>query len=123
MKGLLAAMPTRHNEALLIKAPAGRHFCQFHREPEALSKAVALFTGTGLQRGDGVMIIATPEHSRLFLADLDRMEIDAAAHQSAGELVLLDAEMTLKQFMHDGMPDWNRFRHAIGTMLDGLTAK
>lgn len=114
-------MPTRHNEALLSKAPSGRHLCQFHRDPEILSRAVALFVGTGLQRGDGVVIVATPEHTDHFLADLAKMELDVTAHQNSGNLVMLDAEATLGQFMHGAMPDWNRFRHTVSLVLEGLT--
>jgi hypothetical protein len=117
-------MPTaRNNEALLTRAPAGRHLCQFHHDGETLSRAVALFTGTGLHRGDGVVIVATPEHTALFLRDLERMEIDATAHQNAGSLVLMDAEETLAQFMHGDVPDWNRFRHTIASVLETLTAQ
>ena len=116
-------MPTGQNEALLSKAPAGRHLCQFHWDPEALSKAVSLFAGTGLQRGDGVVIIATPEHTALFLAELERMNIDPQARRDSGALVLLDAQSTLDLFMQSGMPDWNRFRHAIASVFDGLTGK
>src|SRR4051812_3252331 len=49
-------MPTRNAQQLLSRAPAGRHACQFHRDAESLSPAVALFAGTGLQRGDSVVI-------------------------------------------------------------------
>ena len=115
-------MPTRNNEAMLTRAPAGRHLCQFHHDPEKLSRAVSLFAGTGLHRGDGVVIVATPEHTALFLRDLERMEIDASGYQVAGALVLLDAEETLAQFMRGEMPDWNRFRQAIASVLESVGA-
>src|SRR5437868_1561319 len=106
-------MTTRGNAALLTKAPAGRHICQFHRDADTLSEAVALFSGTGLQRGDAVVIIATPDHVAKFTRDLARMELDPTGAVERGQLVFLDAAETLALFMRDGTPDWEKFRRAV----------
>ena len=115
-------MPTRTNVALLTKAPAGRHICQFHRSDENLSRAVALYAGTGLQRGDGVILIATPEHIELFKRDLDRMQVDPVPYLENGQLIVADAATTLQKFMRNGMPDWSRFRSHLESVLEELKA-
>ena len=113
-------MPTRTNVALLTKAPAGRHICQFHRSEDNLSRAVALYTGTGLQRNDGVILIATPAHLDLFKRDLERMQVDADSHIASGQLVIADAAATLDKFMRNGAPEWPRFRSHLEKILDSF---
>ena len=51
--------------ALLIEAPVNRHFAQLHRDPQALTDAVTLYLETGLRRGNGVVVFASPAHTGL----------------------------------------------------------
>jgi hypothetical protein len=116
-------MTTRANATILSKAPQGRHICQFHRETGSLADAVGLFAGTGLQRGDVVILIATPEHLRAFYDALRRMQLDPDTAREDGQLIVLDAHTTLDGFMRNGTPDWALFRRAIGSVLETTAVK
>lgn len=108
--------------ALLIEAPVNRHFAQLHRDPQALTDAVTLYLETGLRRGNGVVVIATPRHVDLFLTRLREHDLDPGAFLKSGQLELHDAELTLRKFMRHDLPDWDDFRRATGGILERVRA-
>src|ERR1051326_7939663 len=108
--------------ALLIDAPVGRHFAQLHRKSDTLVKSVGLFVESGLRRGKGVVVIATQPHTDRFLEYLGRTGIDPEMRRRSGQLILRDAEATLKRFMHGDCPDWREFRVAVGSLIESLRA-
>ncbi len=98
---------------------AGNHLVQFYdADPAALVTNVATFISEGLNAGDSIVVIASPEHSDAFLAALGskRDQRDVRARR----LVVLDAAATLEQFMVDGRPSWGRFDMVVGTIVRGL---
>jgi hypothetical protein len=85
------------------------HAVRFYESPESLCKIVADFLSEGLRNNQPALVIATPEH-RAGIADALRAQnLDVAALQADGDLLLLDAEQSLATFMVDGMPDAKRF--------------
>ena len=108
--------------ALLIEAPVNRHFAQLHRDPQALTDAVTLYLETGLRRGNGVVVIASPTHTDLFLARLRAEDLDPNAFLKSGRLELHDAELMLRKFMRNDTPDWEDFRRAIGAVFERVQA-
>ena len=88
------------------------HFVQLYQELDGLADAVAEYVGAGLARGEGAVLIATPEHRAAFL---DRL---GSAERS--RLRLLDAEDTLATFMVGGMPQWKAFHEVIGGLIAEL---
>jgi hypothetical protein len=103
---------------LLDRAEPEEHVVQLYgREDQVLTRNVARFLGEGLRRGDGLVVIATPEHTGAILRHLQTAHPDAAVALQDGRLVLLDAQQTLDHFMVDGRPDQERFRHVIGGVL------
>ena len=108
--------------ALLIEAPVNRHFAQLHRDPQALTDAVTLYLETGLRRGNPVVVIAAPAHTELFLNRLREDEIDPAAFLKSGQLELHDAELTLRKFMCNDVPDWEDFRGAMASVFERVRA-
>jgi hypothetical protein len=105
----------------LLRAPAsGDHFAQVYRDERFLCEAVAEYAGTGLRRGEGVILIATPAHRAAFMRQLEFDGIPAADDARSGQLVLLDAEETLERFMSGGMPDWQAFHGLIGDAIAKL---
>src|SRR4051794_19779427 len=80
------------------------HFVQFYDEPEALFEALADFTATGLRAGEGVVLIATPEHQAALDERLAAQWLDAEAARERRDLVCLDAEATLARFMVENWP-------------------
>jgi hypothetical protein len=94
----------------LVRNPGPHdHFVQLYQKLDGLADAVAEYIGAGLARGEGAVLIATPEHCAAFLARL------SAADRS--RLKVLDAEQTLATFMVDGRPQWQAFQQAIGGLI------
>jgi len=108
--------------ALLIEAPVNRHFAQLHRDPQALTDAVTLYLETGLRRGNGVVVIATPVHTDLFLSRLREDGLDPSTFLKSGQLELHDAELALRTFMRNDTPDWEDFRRSIGSIFERVRA-
>jgi hypothetical protein len=105
----------------LLKQPAaGDHFVQVYREESFLFDAVAEYAGTGLRRGEGVIIVATPAHRAAFANRLERDGLDVAQAEGQGQLVLLDAAQTLARFTAGGVPDWQTFHAEIGGVIAKL---
>src|SRR5262245_20535869 len=99
----------------LLREPAkGDHFVQLYSDEAFLCEAVAEYAGTGLRRGEGVLIIATRAHRADFLRGLEARGHPIRAAMKRGQLVLLDADETLARFTAGGMPDWQSFRALIG---------
>src|SRR5438093_6322045 len=104
--------------ALLIEAPANRHFAQLHRDPQTLTDAVTIYLQTGLRRGNGVVVIASPQHTELFLARLREDGLTPSTFLKSGQLELHDAELTLRKCMRNDMPDWDDFRRAMAAIFE-----
>ena len=115
-------MTTSLVSSLLIEAPVNRHFAQLHRDPQALTEAVTLYLETGLRRGNGVVVIATRAHTERFLAGLRQSGLDPGHVLKSGQLELHDAELILRKFMRDDMPDWDDFRKALGAVFERVRA-
>lgn len=99
----------------LLREPAkGDHFVQLYSDEAFLCEAVAEYVGTGLRRGEGALIAATPAHRAAFLRQLEAQGVATRAAMKRGQLVLLDAEETLARFTPGGMPDWQSFHALIG---------
>ena len=98
----------------LVRQPAGgEHFVQLYSDESFLYEVVGEYAATALERGEALIIIATPAHRHGFLSELD----DSEAAIRHGQLVLLDAEETLARFSAGGMPDWQSFHAAIGGLI------
>src|SRR6266446_8267470 len=108
--------------ALLIEAPVNRHFAQLHSDPQTLTDAVTLYLQTGLRRGNGVVVIASPAHTELFFKRLREDDLDPGVFLKTGQLELHDAELTLRKFMRNDEPDWQDFRHAMASVFDRVGA-
>jgi len=102
----------------LLRGPAdGDHIVQVYQDRGFLTAAVAEYIGTGLRRGDAAIVIARPEHADAFRCALGAAGIDLEAAIGTGQLKLLDAETTLRQFMREGMPHWTRFHEIVGGVI------
>jgi signal transduction histidine kinase len=95
----------------------GNHIVQFYDDDAFLAKTVASFVGAGFVVDQPAIIIATPEHRDLITDRLGDRGMDISRIRKAGNLTMLDARDTLDQFMVNGTPDRERFRHALGQAL------
>jgi len=76
----------------LLREPAkGDHFVQLYSDEAFLCEAVAEYAGTGLRRGEGVMLVATPAHRRVLQAHVcdcaayEHVEALPVGHAARGE--------------------------------------
>lgn len=99
----------------LLEQPHSRgHFVQLYEADEvALTKNVGRYLWEGLWRGEGVLVIATPEHQQIFSGHLDHLGADLPALLGSQQLVFWDAQDTLAQFMVAGQPNWQLFESTI----------
>jgi hypothetical protein len=105
-------------ERLLERPHVRGHFVQLYQADEqALARNVGTYLWEGLKRGDGALVIAAPEHRRLFCRNLDRLGAHTAALLESGQLVVLDAQDTLTQLMLYRQPDWFRFESALSSAM------
>jgi len=99
-----------------LVAPAPRlHAVQFYEEEAFLFDTVGKFLSAGLAAGDRLIVIATEQHAKGFLARLDARDLEQA--RAAKRITILDAEVTLKELIVDGMPDARRFRDLLAEVM------
>jgi hypothetical protein len=106
--------------SLLSHAPSGRHFAQFHREPDLLLECVHTFLDAGLRSGNSVLIIAGRERADSVLARLTQSKFHPGSLRTSGQLAVLDAAQILDECVPGGLPDWAEFRSAIAPVLSRL---
>jgi hypothetical protein len=104
---------------LLTGTGPGEHVVQLYGEDDRLlTRNVSRYLAEGLRRGDGLVTIATPEHTSALARHLGDDEPRLAQEAAcAGRLVCLDARQTLALMLEDGHPDERRFRSVIGPVL------
>lgn len=97
----------------------GEHFAQIYEEDSDFLDTLEGFVVSGLQDGDSVVLIITPEH----LARLeDRLKAygdeTVTLARSLGQLITADAEQVLSRFMVNGWPDEERFVRTVTELLE-----
>jgi hypothetical protein len=101
-------------ERLLERPQPRGHFVQIYEAGEtSLTNNVGLYLWEGLRRGDGVLVIATPEHWEMFCGQLSQLGADTPLLVRNQQLVRFDAQRTLMEFMIDGQPDWRLFEQTV----------
>jgi len=83
----------------------------YEADETALARNVGHYLWEGLRRGDGVLLIVTPEHRDLFSEELKSLGANLAAMIDSRQLIFRDAQETLAKFMIAGQPDWGRFEN------------
>lgn len=105
---------------LLDRLEPEEHVVQLYgSDDRLLTQNVGRFLSEGFKRGDGLLIIATPEHRTTLVRQL-REHTGYSKAVLEGRLVFLDAAMTLARFMVDGAPDPALFQAAVGQALRGV---
>lgn len=116
-------MAPSSSSALLIEAPAGRHFAQLHKDPQILADAVGVFVETGLRRGEAVLVVAPLSHMPSYLQRLHLTGTSTEVWQKSGQLTVLDGPTLLSRFMKGNMPIWEDFREIVGQVLEITAAR
>lgn len=106
---------------LLERPDANGHLVQLYKADEqALATNVARYLRAGQKRGDGLLVIATPQNIERFRIELDKQGADVDTLVRDGHFAFFDAEQTLSRFMRGGQPDWPLFESVIGTAMRGV---
>ena len=107
---------------LLARSDPGAHLVQLYGEDDqSLARNVSQYLAEGLRRGDGVVLISTPEHTSAIARHLVEMAPDMTSEAvRTGRLTCLSARETLERLLVDGRPDETRFRSVVGKFLDGV---
>jgi hypothetical protein len=97
--------------------PAHHHAVQFYGSEESLFTTVAGFLGEGLIMRQPAIVIATTSHRAAIEEHLCGRLIDCAQARRNGDLVMLDAEEMLGQFMVGDAPDAELFEQNVGIVV------
>jgi len=98
-----------------------QHLVQFYEaDPVAWAKSVGRYLAEGLQRGEAVLVIATPQHSKVITRHLQASGCNPDSPKYQDRVTFLDAASTLACFMVAGKPDWDRFQQTVGGQMPRL---
>ncbi len=110
-------------QVLLGRPAYGDHLVQVYEDDAFLAETLSYFVAQGLKDGDGVVVVARAARADELRRRLRGAAIDAADAEARGQLVVLDAELTLAQLMMNGVPDPRTFRQMLGNLLEGLSSR
>jgi hypothetical protein len=99
------------------------HLVQIYEDDAVFLDTLAEFVAGGILQGEAVIVIATPQHREGLKRRLASKEIALGAAQVTDQLILLDAEQTMAQFLIDKWPDDGLFHEAIGAIIQRAKRK
>jgi hypothetical protein len=110
---------------LLTVAEPGEHVVHLYGEDDRLlARNVSRYLMEGLRRGDGLVVIATPEHTQPILRHLVAEEPEAVQEaMTSGRFRTLDAGETLVTLQQSGVGELDSFRSAVGGVLAEVRAR
>lgn len=94
------------------------HAVKFYGEPDSLYETVAGFLGEGLSARQPAIIIATADHARGIVDQLQLLKFDVEDARRIGDIVILDADEMLSLFMVDNEPNAALFQRSIGGLIE-----
>lgn len=97
-------------------ASHGEHFVQFYHDEPFLLEQVTNFIGSGIQAGEGVVVIATAAHLQALSGGL-ASRASSSHGGGAGAYIGLDADATLARFMRPEGPDRQLFLAVIADIM------
>jgi hypothetical protein len=103
---------------LLERPESHGHFVQLYQADEdALAANVGQYLWEGQRRGEGLLVIASPQNIVRFRTELQKRKTDTGQIVHNRNLVFFDAFDTLSRFMVGGQPDWGLFEDVVGSAL------
>lgn len=93
------------------------HLVQIYQDEGVFLDSLEGFVAGGIVAGDGVVVIATPQHLASLNERLTARNIDFAAAIHNDQYLALDAEDTLSKFMVMGWPDEDFFKAFVTDIL------
>ena len=96
------------------------HTVQLFDSSKSLADSVARFLVTGLERGENLLLVATPEHRELLTMRLADLGWSVRTLIAANRLVVCDAAQTLDKFMRQDTPSPVAFDEVVGSLVHRL---
>ena len=100
-----------------VSAETHHHAVQFYRDEASLFTTVAGFLSEGLGSHQPAIVIATLPHRAAIEEHLCGRLINCARARREGDLIMLDAEDMLGQFMIGDQPDADFFDKNVGVVI------
>jgi hypothetical protein len=96
------------------------HHVQLFDSSKSLADTVSAFLIDGLDRGENLIIIATPEHRESVSRRLDEAGWNVRRLINANRVLVADAAQTLEKFMRRDVPNPIAFDEVVGTLVGRL---
>ena len=106
--------------SLLVDAPAGRHFAQFHRDTDTLTESAFVFLEAGLRSGNSLLIIGPAERVEQLFDRLATARFHPKSLADSGQLAVMDSMPIIEQLVSNGETEWARFRAMVTPVLSRL---
>jgi hypothetical protein len=119
----LAPVGMAASETGRAQTDGARHGVHLSASADEVIGSLVRYVREGLSRGEGVLVVATPEHRTSLEARLRGCGVDVAAVTASGQLVSLDAAATLEQLLVDGAPCAAQFQSVVGTLVQDLVLR
>ncbi len=116
-------MPASSCQAIASEPRNGDHVVQLYEDEHFLASAISPFLATGLTRWEGVIVVATPAHWKLFRQDLESRGVNVTSALDQQQLIVEDASTMLSDIMDDGTPDAARFDERVGGAVRQVAAR
>ena len=110
---------------LLRHAESGDHVVQLYgRDDQLLARNVSRYLAEGLKRQDGLVVVATPDHTQVIARHLaEEAAIATLEAEREGRLRFLDARETLDRLLIDGQPNETLFDAVVGSVMREAEAR
>jgi hypothetical protein len=89
------------------------HMAQFYEHDGVLLDSLAGFVGGGLKQGEGVIVLATPDHLNALEQRLAASGVDLEAAKGQDQYIAVQAEDALGRFMVNQWPDDQLFANFV----------
>jgi hypothetical protein len=109
---------TPNSIAILANPDPSGHIVYPYTDEAHVSNAVCLFAGSGLRKGEAVILVMAKDHFKPVQERLEADGFNVARLEAAGQLVCCEAEKLLTKFMFDGILDELKFTTTIGDLIE-----
>lgn len=100
---------------------SSEHHVELFDSSKSLADTVAAYLLAGFNRGEPLLVVATPQHRELLGQRLEEHGFNVRKAILANRLVMLDAALTLDKFMRRDVPSAIAFDEVVGTLVERLS--
>ena len=93
------------------------HFVQLYESDDVFMDTLTGYVAGGLRAGEGVIVIATPDHRQELDERLRAMGLDLTGAKEHDQFIVMDAQEMLAKFAPNGWPDQELFTEVVADLL------